>query len=84
MERLCDGYAYEKGYDRQCEMHCFLLEGMACKGGCVGGPGTTQPVAKATKLVNEFSNKAKKRHAFESEFINSIEELTHEHETQKN
>ena len=62
----------------------FLLEGMACKGGCVGGPGTTQPVAKATKLVNEFSNKAKKRHAFESEFINSIEDLTHEHETQKN
>ncbi len=62
----------------------FLLEGMACKGGCVGGPGTLQPPVTAKKLVNEFANKAKKKHAFESEFIDSIEDLICDDETKKN
>ncbi|QOX66010.1 iron hydrogenase [Anoxybacterium hadale] len=31
-----------------------FIEGMACKGGCVGGPRTNIDTAKATELVNEF------------------------------
>lgn len=31
-----------------------FIEGMACKGGCVGGPKTNIDVDKATRLVNEF------------------------------
>lgn len=31
-----------------------FMEGMACKGGCVGGPRTNIEAAKATELVNEF------------------------------
>ena len=53
----------------------YLLEGMACEGGCVGGPGTLQPTIKATKMVNDFAKEAEKVHAFESEFVDSIDEL---------
>ncbi|MGE5632382.1 MAG: [Fe-Fe] hydrogenase large subunit C-terminal domain-containing protein [Caulobacteraceae bacterium] len=31
-----------------------FIEGMGCKGGCVGGPRTNIDVENATKLVNEF------------------------------
>lgn len=31
-----------------------FIEGMGCKGGCVGGPRTNIDVEKATKIVNEF------------------------------
>lgn len=31
-----------------------FIEGMGCKGGCVGGPRTNTDAEKATKLVNEF------------------------------
>lgn len=31
-----------------------FIEGMACAGGCVGGPRTNIDVDKATKLVNDF------------------------------
>jgi len=32
-----------------------LLEGMACPGGCVGGPGTLLPIARASASVNQFA-----------------------------
>ena len=32
----------------------YLLEGMACPGGCVGGPGTLQTLPKAQKAVKEY------------------------------
>ena len=35
-----------------------LLEGMACPGGCVAGPGTVLPVEKAQKLVETYSKAA--------------------------
>ena len=31
-----------------------FIEGMGCKGGCVGGPRTNIDVAKATRMVNDF------------------------------
>ena len=35
-----------------------LVEGMACTGGCVGGPGTMIKEVVATKLVNDYSQKS--------------------------
>lgn len=36
----------------------YLLEGMACPGGCVGGPGTLLPTKQATVKVQEFAKKS--------------------------
>lgn len=35
-----------------------LIEGMACVGGCVGGPGALLKNVVATKLVNDYSQKS--------------------------
>jgi [FeFe] hydrogenase (group B1/B3) len=35
-----------------------LIEGMACVGGCVGGPGALLKEVVATKLVNDYSQKS--------------------------
>ena len=53
----------------------YLLEGMACLNGCVGGAGTIQKKEKSFKSVEEFAKNSKKKHAFESEFIKDLEEL---------
>ena len=31
---------------------------MACPGGCIAGPGTNLPVAKAAKFVEKYSSEA--------------------------
>ncbi|MBC3516236.1 4Fe-4S dicluster domain-containing protein [Neobittarella massiliensis] len=36
----------------------YLLEGMACVGGCVAGAGTLQPINKATVAVNKFKTQS--------------------------
>lgn len=46
---------------------CMLLEGMACEGGCIGGPGTVIPLAHGEKAVNAFAAKS----PFESPFDNT-------------
>lgn len=56
----------------------YLLEGMACPGGCVAGAGTIQPVLKSTALVKKYSTEASKKLAYESEYISELESLTHE------
>ena len=56
----------------------YLLEGMACEGGCVGGPGTLKEINKATRFVNEFAEKSLKKHAYESDYIKDMEELLDE------
>ncbi len=40
----------------------MLLEGMACEGGCIGGPGTLVTLPRAQKALNAF----KKRSTFQS------------------
>ena len=69
-----------------------FIEGMGCKGGCVGGPRTNIDTASATKLVNEFGeesfiltpfdnlNVVKILKQFE---IDSIEEITKNEELKK-
>lgn len=53
----------------------YLLEGMACPGGCVGGAGTLQSVNKSTAAVNRYAVEADKQHASESEYADLIEDL---------
>ena len=36
-----------------------LVEGMACPGGCVGGPGTLAPIKQAKNHVRRFSKSAR-------------------------
>lgn len=36
----------------------MLLEGMACPGGCIGGPGTIISIQRAQKSLNEFCNES--------------------------
>jgi iron only hydrogenase large subunit-like protein len=36
----------------------YLLEGMACPGGCVGGPGTLMPIPKAGQAVTQFASQS--------------------------
>ena len=34
----------------------YLLEGMACPGGCVAGAGTLLPVELAAKVIGRYQN----------------------------
>lgn len=47
----------------------YLMEGMACPGGCVGGAGTLMPLNKATAAVKNFQNEAQKKVATQSTFV---------------
>lgn len=46
----------------------YLLEGMACPGGCVAGAGTLQPVEKAAAAVAKYKNQAKDKNAMDSKY----------------
>ena len=54
----------------------FLLEGMACPGGCVAGPGTLAPINKAMALVKTYANRAKRAHAGEDIRVEELERVT--------
>ncbi|MDD2580117.1 MAG: 4Fe-4S dicluster domain-containing protein [Eubacteriales bacterium] len=43
-----------------------LLEGMACPGGCIGGPGTLSQINRSGKAVQAFSEKSPYRDATEN------------------
>lgn len=47
----------------------YLLEGMACPGGCVGGPGTMLPTDKGTKEAKDFAKKSPYEDVFENPFV---------------
>ena len=44
----------------------YLLEGMACPGGCIGGAGTLTPLNKAAAEVHKFQDKADMKKAVEN------------------
>ena len=46
----------------------YLLEGMACPGGCVAGAGTIQPVNKSAATVEKYSRAARAQNATESKY----------------
>lgn len=53
----------------------YLLEGMACPGGCVAGTGTLQNIKKATAEVEKFANDAKDKYPYDSKYKDDIEDL---------
>jgi [FeFe] hydrogenase (group B1/B3) len=46
----------------------YLLEGMACPGGCIGGAGTLMPIRKAVTAVGKFQKDAKSDSAVTSAY----------------
>lgn len=53
----------------------YLLEGMACPGGCVAGTGTIQPVNKGTAIVNKYTKEAELKVADESKYAEMLHKL---------
>ncbi len=53
----------------------YLLEGMACPGGCVGGAGTIQPIPKTTAAVTKHVNVSTHAHAHESYYQEMLKEI---------
>ena len=53
----------------------YLLEGMACPGGCVGGAGTLQGSAKSRGQVVVTMKKSQKKNSLESEHKDKLELL---------
>ena len=54
----------------------YILEGMACPGGCVAGTGTLQPVAKSASAVNKYKLQASEKDAFNSKYKDEIKHLS--------
>ena len=53
----------------------YLLEGMACPGGCVAGAGTLLPVELAAKVVGRYQQEAKTEDPMESAYLSKAEHL---------
>lgn len=53
----------------------YLLEGMACPGGCVAGAGTLQPIAKSAAAVAKHKNVSTHKHALQSNYKEVLAEL---------
>ena len=45
-----------------------LLEGMACPGGCVAGPGTMMAINKSTAAVKRYAKRSPHKHAVDNAF----------------
>ena len=46
----------------------YLLEGMACPGGCVAGAGTLLPVELAASVVSKYQKEAQQESPLDSEY----------------
>ena len=53
----------------------YLLEGMACPGGCVAGAGTLQSINKTAAAVKRYAKKSPHRNADENEYRDLIPSL---------
>ena len=53
----------------------YLLEGMACPGGCIAGAGTILPIPEATKAVEASMKLATKKNPLESQYAEMAEKL---------
>ena len=53
----------------------YLLEGMACPGGCVAGAGTIQPIAKSTGAIKVQMSQSTNAHAYNSNYADYIPTL---------
>lgn len=50
----------------------YLLEGMACPGGCVAGAGVIAPVKKSTEAVEKMSKSAAAQSVHDSAYLDSL------------
>ena len=53
----------------------YLLEGMACPGGCVAGAGTIQPIAKAAAAIGRYKQAATEQNAMDSKYEMALPKL---------
>jgi len=53
----------------------YLLEGMACPGGCVGGAGTMQAIKKSQAAVNKYAASAGHKKADETKYVDELNKL---------
>ena len=53
----------------------YLLEGMACPGGCVAGAGTIQPVRQSANSVSKFKDAAKQLSCTTSPYLDRLEDV---------
>ena len=53
----------------------YLLEGMACPGGCVAGAGTLQAINKTAAMVKAYAKKSNHKNAPDNAYIDWIPEL---------
>ena len=53
----------------------YLLEGMACPGGCVAGAGTIQPVKQAAVSVENFKKQAAEVSTTASPFLGRLKDV---------
>lgn len=53
----------------------YLLEGMACPGGCVAGAGTLQPITRSSAAVKKYATENALKTSDESHFADRLEEL---------
>ena len=53
----------------------YLLEGMACPGGCVAGAGTLQAINKSTMAVKQYAKNAEYAFCCETDYLKDLEEL---------
>ena len=58
----------------------YLLEGMACPGGCVAGAGTLQAVEKSTALVNKYVKDAPLQNSLDSKYEINLDLITEPHD----
>ena len=57
------------------KLNGYLLEGMACPGGCIGGAGTLQLIPKAAQEVEKIKKATDKAHAYESDYSAILSDL---------
>jgi len=57
------------------KLNGYLLEGMACPGGCVAGAGTIRPVKKATAMVEKYKKEAPLQSPTQSKFAEWADKL---------
>ena len=53
----------------------YLLEGMACPGGCVAGAGTMQSIKKSAVAVNMYAKQAEHQSATGTEHVKELDKL---------
>jgi iron only hydrogenase large subunit-like protein len=59
------------------EYNGYLLEGMACPGGCIAGAGTLQPLNKAAYSVSVAQKEAPVANAIDSQYADLLTALEH-------